>query len=310
MSSVVISGDTSGSVTLQAPAVSGTTVLTLPATSGTVLTTASGTAATATNLAGGSNGTIPYQSADGTTQMLAVGSSGQSLLSGGVGAPTWGTPALATSSTNLAGGSNGTIPYQSAAGTTQMLAVGTSGQVLRSNGVAAPSWVTPSAGAVTLLGTVTATAASTILVNSGFTSTYDTYDLVVYGTATVNNVSINLRYELGGSIITSGTYQFAQFYDCLVGNASNSGSEVNVLNVGNSDQAVGNNFTVTFRITNPSSTSITKLVTWQGSSIRAVGTFNEGRAANTALTALTGIQIYPASGTVTGVARLYGYAKT
>jgi hypothetical protein len=42
MSSVVISGDTSGSVTLAAPAVSGSTVLTLPATSGTVLTTASG----------------------------------------------------------------------------------------------------------------------------------------------------------------------------------------------------------------------------------------------------------------------------
>lgn len=42
MSSVVISGDISGSVTLDAPAVAGTTVLTLPATSGTVLTTASG----------------------------------------------------------------------------------------------------------------------------------------------------------------------------------------------------------------------------------------------------------------------------
>ena len=38
MSSVVISGDTSGSVTLQAPAVAGTTTLTLPATSGTVIT--------------------------------------------------------------------------------------------------------------------------------------------------------------------------------------------------------------------------------------------------------------------------------
>lgn len=41
MSSVVIAGDTSGSVTLAAPAVAGTTTLTLPATSGTVLTTAS-----------------------------------------------------------------------------------------------------------------------------------------------------------------------------------------------------------------------------------------------------------------------------
>ena len=41
MSSVVIAGDTSGSVTLAAPAVSGTTTLTLPATTGTFLTTTS-----------------------------------------------------------------------------------------------------------------------------------------------------------------------------------------------------------------------------------------------------------------------------
>tara|TARA_R110002126_G_scaffold244868_1_gene388161 strand:+ start:1757 stop:2353 length:597 start_codon:yes stop_codon:yes gene_type:complete len=41
MASVVISGDTSGTVTLAAPAVSGTTTLTLPTTSGTVLTSAS-----------------------------------------------------------------------------------------------------------------------------------------------------------------------------------------------------------------------------------------------------------------------------
>jgi len=38
MSSVVIAGDTSGTVTLDAPAVAGSTVLTLPATSGTVVT--------------------------------------------------------------------------------------------------------------------------------------------------------------------------------------------------------------------------------------------------------------------------------
>jgi hypothetical protein len=37
MSSVVISGNTSGTITLDAPAVAGTTVLTLPATSGTVI---------------------------------------------------------------------------------------------------------------------------------------------------------------------------------------------------------------------------------------------------------------------------------
>lgn len=39
MSKLVLSGDTSGSVTLDAPAVSGTTTLTLPTTTGTVLIT-------------------------------------------------------------------------------------------------------------------------------------------------------------------------------------------------------------------------------------------------------------------------------
>jgi hypothetical protein len=62
MSSLVISGDTSGSVTLQAPAVAGTTTLTLPSTSGTVM-------------APTSNGT-----------------SGQFLTSSGSATPTWTTP--------------------------------------------------------------------------------------------------------------------------------------------------------------------------------------------------------------------------
>ena len=52
MSSVTISGDTSGSIILQAPAVSGSTTLTLPTTSGTVLTNAS--TVTASQLPAGS----------------------------------------------------------------------------------------------------------------------------------------------------------------------------------------------------------------------------------------------------------------
>jgi hypothetical protein len=44
MSQLIIAGDTSGTVTLQAPAVAGSTTLTLPATTGTVLTTNAGVA--------------------------------------------------------------------------------------------------------------------------------------------------------------------------------------------------------------------------------------------------------------------------
>ena len=41
MSSIVVAGDTSGSITLQAPAVAGSTVLTLPTTSATLITDSS-----------------------------------------------------------------------------------------------------------------------------------------------------------------------------------------------------------------------------------------------------------------------------
>ncbi len=45
----------------------------------------------ATNLAGGGAGQLPYQSAVKTTSMLAAGTAGQLLQSGGAGAPAWTT---------------------------------------------------------------------------------------------------------------------------------------------------------------------------------------------------------------------------
>lgn len=103
-SGVKTTADTSGVLALQT---NGTTALTintdLSATFAGAVTASSfsGTTTTATNLAGGSNGTIPYQSASGTTQMLAAGTSGQVLTSGGVGAPTWTTPSAGAIGTDL-----------------------------------------------------------------------------------------------------------------------------------------------------------------------------------------------------------------
>lgn len=62
---------------------------------GTITAALSGnatTATTSTNLAGGGGGQIAYQSAANTTAFSASGTTGQFLLSGGTGAPTWGTP--------------------------------------------------------------------------------------------------------------------------------------------------------------------------------------------------------------------------
>lgn len=71
MSSVIITGDTSGAITLAAPAVSGTTTLTLPATTGTVALT--GAAVTYSQLPTGSvlqvvsaTTTTPFVTTSGT----------------------------------------------------------------------------------------------------------------------------------------------------------------------------------------------------------------------------------------------------
>lgn len=49
-----------------------------------------------------------------------------------------------TAVANLSGGAASQIPYQTAPGVTAFVANGTEGQVLMSNGAAAPSWGTPS----------------------------------------------------------------------------------------------------------------------------------------------------------------------
>ena len=78
----------------------------------------------------------------GQVTELALGAANAVLTSNGPAlAPSWQTlSATTTNATNLTGGSVGSIPYQSAAGTTAMLSAGTTGQVLRSNGASAPSW--------------------------------------------------------------------------------------------------------------------------------------------------------------------------
>jgi hypothetical protein len=73
---------------------------------------------------------------------------------------------------NLASGSAGTIPYQTASGTTAMLAAGTSGQVLTSNGASAPTWATASGSLQSSPGIVTTnyTALSNNLIRANSTA--------------------------------------------------------------------------------------------------------------------------------------------
>ena len=125
---------------------------------------------------GDASGVLALQAA-GSTQ-VTINGSGVVLAnplpvgSGGTGATSL-SGITAGSATNLAGGSAGTVPYQSASGTTAMLAAGTSGQFLQSNGASAPTWATPSGGVTSVAtsggltgGTITSTGTLSIDTNN------------------------------------------------------------------------------------------------------------------------------------------------
>jgi hypothetical protein len=119
--------------------------------SGNIAWTTLSSLPSATNIAGGVAGAVVYQSGVGTTGFTAAGTTGQVLVSNGTSSPTWstnigGNAATATTSTNIASGVAGAVPYQSGVGATAFTAAGTTGQVLISNGTSSPTWSTNIAG--------------------------------------------------------------------------------------------------------------------------------------------------------------------
>jgi hypothetical protein len=96
-------------------------------------------------------------------------------------ATTAGSATTAGTATNLAGGVAGSVPYQSAAGTTAMLAVGANGQVLTlASGI--PTWATPTVGTVTSVsgtGTVSGISLSGTVTSTGNLTLGGTLDLSV-----------------------------------------------------------------------------------------------------------------------------------
>jgi hypothetical protein len=96
--------------------------------------------------------------------MLGLGTSGY-VLAAGASAPGYvaqstlsvGSATTAGTATNLAGGTAGSVPYQTGSGATAFVAPGTIGYVYTSNGTSAPTWAA-AAGGVTLTDDTTTAA--------------------------------------------------------------------------------------------------------------------------------------------------------
>ena len=151
--SVILSGSTSGSVTLQAPAVAGSTVLNLPATSGTLVSTggALGTpsSGTLTNCTVDGINTVGFlnipQNSESANYTLILGDSGYHIFHpSAASAATWTIPAnssvafpIGTAVTFINQNGAGTITIQITTDTMRLAGAGTTGnRTLAANGVA------------------------------------------------------------------------------------------------------------------------------------------------------------------------------
>jgi len=142
VTSVAVSGGTTGLTTTGGPITAAGTIT----IGGTLAPTSGGTGITSYTV-----GDILF--ANTTTQLdkLSVGTNGYLLGSNGT-APQYLNPANITigTATNLAGGANGSIPYQTGSGTTTFLASGTG--VIAASGSAPAYTMTPSLTQVTVAG--------------------------------------------------------------------------------------------------------------------------------------------------------------
>jgi hypothetical protein len=169
-----------------------------------------------TTIGGSVAGAVTGTTITANTQFSGAGTgltgtaSGLSIGGNAATATTATSATTATTATNIVGGASGSLPYQTASGTTTMLAAGSNGQVLTlASGV--PSWATNTAGTVTSVsgtGTVSGISLSGTVTSSGNLTLGGTLDLSsppVIGGTTPNTIT--------GSTITANTKFVSSYFD-------------------------------------------------------------------------------------------------
>ena len=193
-----------GAVTLAQADIAGLTTVSSPTFSAVTATTFTGnlsgnatTASTATNVAGGAAGELHYQSAPGVTGYSSVGVTGQVVLSGGSGAPTFLNQNALTLQSSQITAALGFTPISTAA---QGIANGVA--TLDSSGKLTVGQI-PAAlvGAMQYQGIWNAsTNTPTLTSGTGIKGQY--YKVSVAGTTTIDTIS---QWNVGDMIVYDGT---------------------------------------------------------------------------------------------------------
>lgn len=197
-------------------------------------------------------------------------------------------------------------------------AAGTAGQVLTSAGGAAPTWTTPSAGAMNFITSVTASNSATVDVENAMTA-YDVYMIVADQiiTTSVANPNFACQLKIGGAYQTSAAYQYhstTNLANSATYNAFASDSAANIRMTNNLTAPSAVSFVM--YIFKPSNATTYKFISWMGAAYASIGIVQinaiSGSATYTAnLSAITGVRFFTSTNNITsGTFRLYGISNS
>jgi hypothetical protein len=189
----------------------------------------------------------------------------------------------------------------------QVVAPGTSGNVLTSDGTTWASTAPAGGGSLVLLQTVTGSGVDAIDVTGNFTSTYKFYKLYV-SFADTSSGQPAFRLFIDGSLVTASVYGFTQQH-------SNSGGSLTSENSSSQPSIAlpisGKNVNYEVTFFDPSNANHRNAIIYQGSgsndgpdSTNVRGWANSRATGTAGQRAITGIRIFSPTGTYT--ARLYG----
>jgi len=215
---------------------------------------------------------------------------------------------------------NGGVSYTAAAGD-RILAVKDLAGVIRVSVTKqdGTSVVSAAGGSMIPLSTVTASSSSTVDIETTFDSTYDAYVLVASGVTVSNDGALlYLTMKIGGSYLTTSTYNYhtmKMVSSTGTYSAANANGDTKIVLSDGQGNASQRSSRFSMHIDNPSSTSLSKQIYWEGARVVAGAYGNAGFMIgvghNSGTDALTGIRIYPSVGTIVlGKFRLYGIVNS
>jgi hypothetical protein len=207
---------------------------------GVLYATVQGSINTATNLNGGVAGSLPIQDGVGSTTFIPIGVAGTMLRSNGSTLQYVTTTSLhvgtadnASGVVNIAGGSLGSIPYQTGIGVTRFIGIGPNGSILQSNGTTS-TWVntgTLVAGVALRAVNIAGGSANQVPFQSAPDTTAFSTNLTFNGTSltVAGNVSAAAFVPTSGTVPTNGLYLAAANTVAIAAGGTN---ELNITTTG------------------------------------------------------------------------------